>query len=85
MIFPLIAIIGSVLIAYKTKEKVENWRIGFMGSILVGANASWLNRAKKNPWRLLKGVIQLIGAALFTWYAGNSIKTISFVAGVILA
>jgi len=72
-------------VAYKTKEKVENWRIGFIGSILVGVNASWLNRAKENLWQLLKGVIQLIGAAFLTWYAGNSIRTVSFVAGVILA
>ncbi len=69
-------------IAYKTKEKVENWRIG---SILVGVNASWLNRVKENPRQLLKGVIQLIGAVLLTWYAGNSVRTISFVAGAILA
>jgi hypothetical protein len=56
--------------AYKTKYKVEAWRIGLFGSIVTGFNSEWCYRAKKNPKKILTGIAQLaFGIGLTILYA----------------
>lgn len=57
--------------AYKTKEVVENWRIGPLGSLLTGVNTGWFSRAKDNPSKVLTGLAQL-GAATTLALLGRS-------------
>lgn len=46
--------------AYRTKQRVEPWRIGIVGSLIEGVNSNWLSRAKENPKKLATGIIQML-------------------------
>ena len=52
-------------IAYRTQQKVEWWRIGFLGSLVIASTAdrSWLARIKQNPHKLAWGLTKLTAAA----------------------
>jgi hypothetical protein len=51
--------------AYRTKQAVENWRIGLIGTLISGASYGWYERIQANPGKILTGVIQLtVGVAL---------------------
>lgn len=53
-------------LAYRTTEKVDMWRIGFLGTLITGVNLNWLARAKQNPCKVLTGVAQLSAAVALT-------------------
>lgn len=46
--------------AYRTKQRVEPWRIGVIGSLIEGVNSNWFSRAKENPRKLATGIIQIL-------------------------
>ena len=71
--------------AYKTNQLVEAWRIGPIGTLIVGLNQDLVNRVQENPMRLVKGAVQLTGASLLAWYSYPSIQTVSFIAGALLS
>jgi hypothetical protein len=50
-------------LAYKTDRKVEAWRIGIIGSLIIGINLEWTCRFKGNPQKVITGVVQLVAAA----------------------
>ncbi len=73
--------------AYKTRQVVENWRIGPLGSLLTGVNTEWLSRARDNPSKVLTGLAQL-GAATTLALLGRSrfrTKLPFVIAGALLA
>lgn len=51
--------------AYRTKQLVEAWRIGLLGSICGGINSDWFARVKAEPLTLLLGVVQVTCALAF--------------------
>lgn len=71
--------------AYRTKRKIEAWRIGFLGTLLTGLNQDYWHRIQENPKRCLKGVVQLTGAAAIAWYSQSSLASLSFIAGALLS
>ncbi len=70
--------------AYATQCKIETWRIGLIGTFLVGLNHGLFERIQKNPHRFIKGAIQLTGATALIWYSSSSSSTVSFIAGALL-
>ena len=64
------------LAAYKTKEIVEPWRLGLLGSIITGVNFDWFLRARANPLKVLTGVGQLIAAGVLTSLCYEKLKKI---------
>lgn len=52
------------IMAYRTRQKVEWWRIGFFGSLVVlcTADNNWLTRIKKHPYKLAGGLAKLTAA-----------------------
>ena len=62
--------------AYRTKEVVEPWRIGFIGSLRVGFNSDWYSRARANPIKILTGVVQLTAAVALTIICVNAVIAI---------
>ena len=74
-------------ISYKTRQIVEPWRLGILGSCLVGINADWWTRAKNNPTKTCTG-IALLSTAVAIAILGKSHlskKLPWVVAGAILA
>jgi hypothetical protein len=52
-------------LSYYTKEKVEAWRMGVWGALIVGLNSNWFKRIAQYPCKTLGGLIELtIGCAL---------------------
>lgn len=45
--------------AYRTKEVVEPWRLGLLGSLITGINFDWFARVAAKPLKVLMGVAQL--------------------------
>jgi hypothetical protein len=74
-------------IAYRTKHKVEAWRIGLLGSIITGINLGWFARAKAHPLKVLTGVAQITCAvALIVLYVHVAVANpIPTIAGALLA
>lgn len=46
-------------LAYRTRQAIEPWRIGLLGSLLVGVNLEWFSRVSAKPIKFLTGVVQL--------------------------
>jgi hypothetical protein len=46
-------------LAYRTRQAIEPWRIGLLGSLLVGVNLEWFSRVQAKPIKFLTGVVQL--------------------------
>lgn len=59
--------------AYRTKQSIEPWRIGLIGSLAVGINSNWSSRAKQNPSQVLLGTIQLVAAASLAVLSSNDL------------
>jgi hypothetical protein len=60
--------------AYLTEQAIEPWRIGLLGSLLVGViNADLFARMKANPHKVLTGVIQISTALVITTLYINTI------------
>lgn len=59
--------------AYRTRQIVEPWRLGILGSILTGVNFSWFSRVKNNPQRVLIGAILLASSAAIARYGISTI------------
>lgn len=74
-------------IAYKTREAVEPWRIGPLGSCLTGLNPGWLSRAKDNPLKVLTGFAELGGASALLFLGRSRVRSKLpwIVAGALLA
>ncbi|WP_068467930.1 hypothetical protein [Candidatus Protochlamydia phocaeensis] len=62
--------------AYRTSQKIESWRIGTMGALFTGINRGWLDRVKKNPCKVLTGIVQLTGAIALATLAWDT-ETVS--------
>ncbi len=45
--------------AYLTKQVIESWRLGLVGSFLTGINLNWFSRARAKPLKILTGIVQI--------------------------
>lgn len=77
-------------IAYRTKQAVEPWRIGLLGTLLTGVNKTWPSRVKAHPRKFLTGVVQLTVAIAITILCvhiliANPLLVIPAIVGALLA
>lgn len=70
---------------YRTKQKIEAWRIGFFGTIVASLKGNYLDRVKNNPIRCLQGAVQLIATGFIVWHCYKSLNKAAFIAGAFWA
>lgn len=68
--------------AYRTKYPIEPWRIGLLGSLLVGINLDWFSRVKAHPLKILTGTVQLTCSIAITFF---SLSTFAAQPGLVIA
>lgn len=61
--------------AYRTKQIVEPWRLGLIGSLITGVNLDWFARAKAHPLKVLTGTVQLTCAIAMAVLGTRSLLT----------
>lgn len=76
--------------AYRTRQAVEPWRIGLLGSLITGINLNWFSRIQANPWKLFTGILQVICAIAISilvigFVIANPSLKISVAIGALLA
>jgi len=73
--------------AYYTTKIIEPWRIGLLGSFLVGMDVDWISRIQKNPHKFLTGIVQLTCAIALAIFSTPTLSAHPFpvIAGALLA
>jgi hypothetical protein len=76
--------------AYYTRQTIEPWRIGLLGSLLTGVNLDWFSRVRAHPFKILTGIVQITSAIAITTLCINSLianpsLVIPAIAGILMA
>lgn len=76
--------------AYRTRQAIESWRIGLLGSLVTGINLNWFSRVRSYPGKILTGILQVTSGIAIAVLAScvvtaNPSLITSVVVGAVLA